>query len=66
MIGAGDVAGAAEALGQTFRVLAEDGRTWEILLGGEYRRINKQSGRVSGWKTPPKFAPMWAAGSDKE
>jgi hypothetical protein len=36
-------------------VLAENGRTWEILLGDEYRRINKQSGRVSGWKTPPHF-----------
>ena len=42
-------------LGTTFQVLSENGSEWEILLGNEYRRINKRSGRVTGWKTPPKF-----------
>lgn len=43
-------------LGQVFRVLSENGGEWEILLGGEYRKINKRSGRVKGWTPPPKFA----------
>jgi len=42
-------------LGQMFKVLNENGSEWEILLGGEYRKINKRSGRVKGWRTPPKF-----------
>ena len=42
-------------LGTTFQVLSENGSEWEILLGNEYRRVNKRSGRVTGWKTPPKF-----------
>ncbi|MFQ1816564.1 hypothetical protein ACK36E_20305, partial [Aeromonas veronii] len=41
--------------GTTFQVLSENGSEWEILLGNEYRRVNKRSGRVTGWKTPPKF-----------
>lgn len=41
--------------GRVFKVLAENGAEWEILLGGEYRKVNKRSGRVKGWKTPPKF-----------
>ncbi|EKP0261715.1 hypothetical protein JFQ93_003015 [Aeromonas sobria] len=41
--------------GATFQVLSENGSEWEILLGNEYRRINKRSGRVTGWKTPPNF-----------
>ncbi|WP_447831008.1 hypothetical protein [Aeromonas salmonicida] len=41
--------------GATFRVLSENASKWEILLGNEYRRINKPSGRVTGWITPPKF-----------
>lgn len=42
--------------GRVFKVLTENGAEWEILLGGEYRKINKRSGRVKGWKTPPTFA----------
>ena len=37
-------------LGTTFQVLSENGSEWEILLGNEYRRVNKRSGRVTGWK----------------
>ncbi len=33
-------------LGTTFQVLSENGSEWEILLGNEYRRINKRSGCV--------------------
>lgn len=43
-------------LGLIFKVLNENGSEWEILLGGEYRKVNKRSGRVKGWRTPPKFA----------
>lgn len=50
------VAGNLIEVGRTFPVIGENGKVWEILLGGEYRKINKQSGRVTGWKTPPKFA----------
>ncbi len=41
--------------GQVFPVLGENGSVWEILLGGEYRKVNKRSGRVLGWKTGPRF-----------
>jgi len=41
--------------GQVFPVLGENGSVWEILLGGEYRKVNKRSGRVQGWKTGPRF-----------
>ena len=41
--------------GQEFPVLGEDGSAWEILLGGEYRKVNKRSGRVQGWRTGPRF-----------
>lgn len=34
--------------GQEFPVLGENGSAWEILLGGEYRKVNKRSGRVQG------------------
>ena len=43
------------AEGQRFPVLGENGCVWEILLGGEYRKVNKRSGRVQGWKTSPRF-----------
>ncbi|WP_234799737.1 hypothetical protein [Aeromonas veronii] len=36
-------------------MLGENGSAWEILLGGEYRKVNKRSGRVQGWKTGPRF-----------
>ncbi len=41
--------------GQEFPVLGENGSAWEILLGGEYRKVNKRSGRVQGWRTGPRF-----------
>lgn len=41
--------------GQEFPVLGENGSVWEILLGGAYRKVNKRSGRVQGWKTSPRF-----------
>lgn len=41
--------------GQEFPVLGENGSAWEILLGGEYRKVNKLSGRVQGWKKGPRF-----------
>ena len=41
--------------GQVFPVLEENGSVWEILLGGEYRKVSKRSGRVQGWKTGPRF-----------
>lgn len=43
------------AEGQRFPVLGENGSVWEILLGGEYRKVNKRSGRVQSWKTGPRF-----------
>lgn len=43
------------AEGQEFPVLGENGSVWEILLGGEYRKVNKRSGRVQGWKSGPRF-----------
>ena len=48
-------AGLGVARGQEFPVLGENGSVWEILLGGEYRKVNKRSGRVQGWKTGPRF-----------
>ncbi|MCX9103455.1 MULTISPECIES: hypothetical protein [Aeromonas] len=36
-------------------MLGENGSAWEILLGGEYRKVNKRSGRVQGWRTGPRF-----------
>ena len=41
--------------GKEFPVLGENGSVWEIVLGGEYRKVNKRSGRVQGWKTGPRF-----------
>ncbi len=41
--------------GQVFPVLGENGSVWEILLGGEYRKVSKRSGRVQGWRTGPRF-----------
>lgn len=41
---------------QEFPVLGENGSMWEILLGGEYRKVNKRSGRVQGWRTGPRFS----------
>ncbi|ANB53736.1 hypothetical protein WM43_14240 [Aeromonas veronii] len=48
-------AGLGVARGQEYPVLGENGSVWEILLGGEYRKVNKRSGRVQGWKTGPRF-----------
>ncbi len=48
-------AGLGIETGQVFPVLEENGRVWEILLGGSYRKISKRSGRVQGWKNGPKF-----------
>ncbi len=48
-------AGLGVAEGQRFPVLGENGCVWEILLGGEYRKVNKRSGRVQSWKTGPRF-----------
>lgn len=50
-------AGLGVAEGQRFHVLGENGSVWEILLGGAYRKVNKRSGRVLGWKTGPRFEP---------
>ena len=44
--------------GSLFPVLAETGLTWEILLGGEYRKVGKKSCRVQGWKDGPEFMPF--------
>lgn len=44
--------------GQEFPVLGENGSVWEILLGGEYRKVNKRSGHVLGWKSGPRFDPV--------
>lgn len=44
--------------GQLFPVIAETGSIWEILLGGEYRKVNKRSCRVQGWKDGPRFGPV--------
>ncbi|PKQ80580.1 hypothetical protein CJP16_07275 [Aeromonas sobria] len=41
--------------GQQFPVLAENKITWEILLGGSYRKVSKKSGRVRGWRNGPQF-----------
>lgn len=43
-------------LGEEFQIIFENGKEWEIFLGGAYRRINKRSGRVTGWKIPPRFS----------
>lgn len=42
-------------VGDEFKVISENGKEWEILLGDVYRKINKISGRVRGWKVPPRF-----------
>lgn len=49
------VAGLGITEGQTFRVAVENGSWWEVCLGGEYRKINKRSGRVQGWRDGPVF-----------
>lgn len=54
-------AGLGVAEGQVFPVLGENGSVWEILLGGEYRKVNKRSGRVQGWKTGPRFGVVCRA-----
>ena len=51
-------AGLGVAEGLVFPVLGENGSVWEILLGGEYRKISKRSGKVTGWKKGPVFAPI--------
>lgn len=51
------VAGMGVAEGQLFPVLQETGSVWEIVLGGEYRKVNKRSCRVQGWKDGPRFGP---------
>ncbi len=51
-------AGLGIAEGQVFPVLGENGSVWEILLGGEYRKVNKRSGHVQGWKSGPRFDPV--------
>lgn len=51
------VAGLGIAEGQTFPIMSETGSVWEILLGGEYRKVNKRSCRVQGWKDGPRFGP---------
>lgn len=51
------VAGMGVAEGQLFPVLQETGSIWEIVLGGEYRKVNKRSCRVQGWKDGPRFGP---------
>lgn len=48
-------AGLCVKAGEQFPVLGENGSIWEICLGGEYRKVNKRSGRVQGWKTGPRF-----------
>ena len=48
-------AGLGVTEGQEYPVLGENGSVWEILLGGEYRKVSKRSGRVQGWKTGPRF-----------
>lgn len=50
------VAGMGVVEGQFFPVLQEAGSIWEIVLGGEYRKVNKRSCRVQGWKTGPRFS----------
>ncbi|TNH78056.1 hypothetical protein CF141_03200 [Aeromonas hydrophila] len=51
-------AGLGIAEGLVFPVLGENGSVWEILLGGEYRKVSKRSGRVQGWKNGPRFDPV--------
>jgi hypothetical protein len=51
-------AGLCVQAGELFPVLGENGSVWEICLGGEYRKVNKRSGRVQGWKTGPRFDPV--------
>ncbi len=51
-------AGLGVTEGQGYPVLGENESVWEILLGSEYRKVNKRSGRVQGWKTGPRFAPI--------
>lgn len=48
-------AGCGVQEGQQFPVLAENKLTWEILLGGSYRKVSKKSGRVRGWRSGPQF-----------
>lgn len=48
-------AGCGVQEGQQFPVLTENKSTWEILLGSGYMKVNKQSGRVQGWKSGPQF-----------
>lgn len=43
--------------GALFPIISETGSIWEILLGGEYRKVNKRSCRVQGWKDGPRFGP---------
>jgi len=50
-------AGLGVAEGGIFPVIAETGSIWEIVLGGEYRKVNKRSCRVQGWKDGPRFGP---------
>lgn len=59
-------AGLGVAEGQEFPVLGENGSVWEILLGGVYRKVNKRSGRVQGWRTGPRFGPAVIGGDPQE
>ncbi|WP_413834999.1 hypothetical protein [Aeromonas rivipollensis] len=52
------LAGLGIVEGQTFPIMSETGSVWEILLGGEYRKVNKRSCRVQGWKDGPRFGPV--------
>ncbi|MNE59625.1 hypothetical protein D3C80_1547330 [compost metagenome] len=54
------VAGLGVVEGALFPVINETGSVWEILLGGEYRKVNKLSCRVQGWKDGPRFGPVAA------
>lgn len=51
------VAGLGVTEGRLFPIIAETGSVWEIVLGGEYRKVNKRSCRVQGWKDGPRFGP---------
>lgn len=52
--------------GLVFPVLRENGSVWEILLGGEYRKVSKRSGRVRGWKTGRGFRPFVGLGGNQK
>lgn len=55
------VAGLGVAESALFPVISETGNVWEILLGGEYRKVDKRSCRVQGWKDGPRFGELGRA-----